>query len=209
MPHDPYTFLALGDSYTIGELVSAAERWPAQLVQVLRRAGIPMADPLIIARSGWTTGELAQGLALTGLSPRSRPFDLVSLLIGVNNQYRGLDLQEYRQEFRALLAQAVAFAGGRPGHVIVLAIPDWSATPFAAGRDPRQIAREIERFNQANREEAIQVGAHYVDISPLSRQAAGDPTLVASDGLHPSAKMYSSWLPLLLPVVEQILAPEI
>lgn len=205
MPHFPYTFLALGDSYTIGEGVSAAERWPAQLVQALRQSGLSIADPLIIARSGWTTDELAQGIALTGLTPRSRPFDLVSLLIGVNNQYRGRSLDEYRQEFHLLLAQAIMFAGDRPGHVMVISIPDWSVAPFAAGRDRRQISTEIERFNQANRKESDQAGAQYIDITPLSRHAAVDLTLVADDGLHPSARMYTTWLALILPVAEKIL----
>jgi lysophospholipase L1-like esterase len=188
-------FLALGDSYTIGEGVSPAACWPFQLAAALRGRGVPMQFPLIIAHTGWTTSELAAGIAAA--APRGT-FDLVTLLIGVNNQYRGLGLEQYRDEFRSLLAQATAFAGGQAERVLVLSIPDWSVTPFAAGTDLAQIVKEIEAFNQANREETLAAGAHYLDITPISRQAAHTPGLLAADNLHPSGKMYARWVELAL-----------
>lgn len=182
-------FLALGDSYTIGESVSEVERWPMQLAAMLEAVGSPV-TVTIIAQTGWTTDELAA--AIEQAAPQGA-YDLVSLLIGVNNQYRGRDPSQYQLEFRQLLAQAITFAGGEPGRVIVLSIPDWGVTPFAEGRDLVQIAQEIDTFNALNRAEAEQQGAAYIDVTPISRQAAADPALIASDGLHPSGKMYGAW----------------
>lgn len=197
-------FLALGDSYTIGEGVAPAESWPAQLAAGLRAAGYPAADLAVIARTGWTTDDLAA--ALTAAAPVG-PFDLVSLLIGVNNQYRGRPVAAYQAEFAALLDRAVALAGGRPGRVVVLSIPDWGVTPFAAGRDRAAIAAAIDQFNAANRAESGRRGARYVDITPLSRRAAFEPALVAADGLHPSAGLYAKWVARLLPEVRALLKP--
>jgi lysophospholipase L1-like esterase len=188
--------LALGDSYTIGEGVSPDERWPVQLAAALRQRGVQAAEPAIIARTGWTTGELEA--ALQRESPQG-PYELVSLQIGVNNQYRGLDIDEYRVQFQALLLQAIDLAGGEAGRVVVLSIPDWGVTPFAASRDADEIAGEIDRFNQVNRQETENLGARYVDVTGVSRQAATDATLVAKDGLHPSGKMYQAWVELTLP----------
>jgi lysophospholipase L1-like esterase len=157
-----------------------------------------VADPEIIAATGWTTDELAAGI------DRARPegpYGLVSLLIGVNNQYRGLPLEEYREQFAALLVRAFGFAGGDARRVIVLSIPDWGVTPFAAGRDGTRIACEIDAFNQAAREIAVRAGAAFVDITPITRRAAHDVSLVAEDGLHPSGVMYGLWVDALLPVV--------
>jgi lysophospholipase L1-like esterase len=134
------------------------------------------------------------------------PFDLVSLLIGVNNQYRGRSEAEYRQQFATLLRQAVGFAGDQPHRVIVLSIPDWSVTPFAAGRDRDQITAEIDAFNTINRTETKRLGAHYVDITPTSRQAQTNPELTAEDGLHPSGQMYTAWVELVLPVARRAVA---
>jgi lysophospholipase L1-like esterase len=195
-------FLALGDSYTIGESVPPADRWPVQLAARLRGGGLPVDDPLIIATTGWTTDELMAGI------DQANPggaYDLVSLLIGVNNQYRGRDPEEYRQQFMALLNRAIAFAGGSPSRVIVLSIPDWGVTPFAAGRDRVEVARAIDRFNAINREEAARLGANYVDVTPISRRAADDPALIAEDGLHPSGKMYADWAELAFPVAREAL----
>lgn len=189
-------FLALGDSYTIGESVPPAERWPVRLAARLREKGIPMGPPAIVARTGWTADEL---MAAIDAAPPEGTFELVSLLIGVNNQYRGRDPEEYRGQFVALLERAVAFAGGEPSRVLVLSIPDWGVTPFAAGRDPVAIAAAIDAFNAINRDEASRAGAGYVDVTPLSRTAAGVPTLLADDGLHPSGKMYEAWASLALP----------
>lgn len=197
----PRTYLALGDSYTIGEAVAIDERWPVQLVAQLQQQGINLSDPLIIARTGWTTDELMAGIATQ--QPKG-PFDLVSLLIGVNNQYRHRDPVEYRQQFHELLQQAIAFAAGKPDHVLVLSIPDWGVTPFASGQDRQTIADEIDQFNQINLEETEQAGAHYVDITPISRQAIADRSLLADDQLHPSGKMYKAWVTLALPTVGEM-----
>jgi lysophospholipase L1-like esterase len=197
-------YLALGDSYTIGEGVAAAERWPVQLAARLRAQGHSLADPHIIAQTGWTTDELAA--AVVAAAPQS-PYDLVSLLIGVNNQYRGRSRDEYRLQFAALLQQAITFAGDEPQRVLVLSIPDWGVTPFAAGRDRDQIRAEIDAFNAVNRAETARLAARYVDITPLSRRAAHDPGLLAADGLHPSGKMYTAWVDHILEVTIQKRSP--
>jgi lysophospholipase L1-like esterase len=183
-------FLALGDSYTVGEGVAEDERWPVQLAAMLRARGAQTDEPLIVAKTGWTTDELIQGI--DNATPEGT-FALVSLLIGVNNQYRGRTVDEYRTQFAELLRRAIAFAGGKADHVIVLSIPDWGATPFAAGRNRLKIGREIDAFNAVNLDEALRAGAHYVDVTPSSRLALSDASLVASDGLHPSGKMYRVW----------------
>ncbi len=201
----PVQFLALGDSYTIGESVEAAERWPNQLAALIEAspefAGRRV-DVSIIARTGWTTQELWEGIQ--GRTLQSR-YDMVSLLIGVNNQYRGYAINEYREQFVFLLGKAIEYAGGDTSRVIVLSIPDWGVTPFAAGRDTAQIAKDIDAFNAINREETEKAGAHYIDITPISREALNDPALIASDGLHPSGKMYAQWAELTLPVALEIL----
>ncbi len=195
-------FLALGDSYTIGESVHPAEHWPVQLVGLLRQEGLRVDDPTIIATTGWTTDELSVGIDRA--NPQG-PYELVSLLIGVNNQYRGRDTAEYREQFVVLLKRAIGFAGGRPGRVLVLSIPDWGVTPFAQGRDRAAIGRAIDEFNAVNQQETVRAGAQYVDITPVSRQAAADPALTAGDGLHPSGMMYLEWVRLALPTARQIL----
>ena len=179
-------YLALGDSYTIGESVAEADRWPNQLA---RKLNIP--QPVIIAKTGWTTDEL--NAAIDKADPHG-PYDLVTLLIGVNNQYRGRDAEQYRREFAALLQRAIGFAGGNPRRVVVVSIPDWGVTPFAEGRDRAKIGREIDQFNAINREESARANAHWVDVTAISRRVATDRELVADDGLHPSAKMYAAWV---------------
>ncbi|MCX7756341.1 MAG: GDSL-type esterase/lipase family protein [Anaerolineales bacterium] len=188
-------YLAVGDSYTIGESVPENERWPVQLRAKLQESGYQV-ELTVIARTGWTTDELWEGIEQTGVIP---PYDLVSLLIGVNNQYRGRPLQEYREQFRFLVEKAIEYAGNEPKHVIVVSIPDWGVTPFAAGRGSERISAEIDAFNQVNREEAESAGCIYVDITPYSRTALSDRTLLASDGLHPSGKMYAGWVERILP----------
>jgi len=195
-------YLALGDSYTIGESVAASERWPVVLAARLRGRGREVAEPDVVARTGWTTGELAAALAATTLRER---YDLVTLLIGVNNQFRGLGLGEFRTQLRALLAFAVKRAGGDPGRVVVVSIPDWGVTPFAEGRDRAAIGREIDAFNDVNRAEAARAGARWVDVTGISRAAAHDPSLVAPDGLHPSAAMYRRWLERIAPAADSAL----
>jgi lysophospholipase L1-like esterase len=189
-------FLALGDSYTIGEAAPEGDRWPVQIAALLRERGVSIADPEIVARTGWTTDEL--DAAIDAADPRG-PYALVTLLIGVNNQYRGRGVDEYRAQFRALLERAVSFAGGDAGRVVVLSIPDWGVTPFAADRDAARVAAEIDAFNAVNRAVAGELGARWVDVAPASRRAARDRDLVASDGLHYSGKMYGEWARLALP----------
>jgi lysophospholipase L1-like esterase len=189
-------YLALGDSYTIGEGVAEGERWPVQLAGLLRERGTDVADPQVIARTGWTTDEL--DAAITSADPRG-PFGLVTLLIGVNNQYRGRPVDEYRGQFRALLERAVGFAGGDASRVVVLSIPDWGVSAFAEGRDRATIAAEVDAFNAAARDEVSRRGARWVDVTPISRQDGGDASMFASDGLHPSGRQYAQWTALALP----------
>ena len=193
-------YLALGDSYTVGEGVAAASCWPAQLVQALRQRGLVVAAPRIVAVTGWTTDELAAGIEAAGLPPAPAAFDLVTLQIGANDQYRGRPADDYRASFTALLARAVAFAAQQPGRVVVASIPDWGVTRFAAAtpRDPRQIARELDDYNAIARAETLRSGAAFVDITALSRQY---PLQLAADGLHPSATQYAHWVDALLPAV--------
>lgn len=203
MHHPPRRFLALGDSYTIGEAVPAEERWPSHLRALLVNEGIGVAEPEIIATTGWTTDELLDGMAAA--EPRG-PYDLVSLLIGVNDQYRGLSVEGYRRRFTTLLDRAIVLGGGAAARVLVLSIPDWGVTPFAEGRDRGEIAREIDRFNAANREVAIERAVHYVDVTPVSRAAAVESELTAPDGLHPSGRMYMRWAELALEPARAALA---
>lgn len=196
-----FRYLALGDSYTIGESVEVEERFPNQLAVLLANEGITV-EVKTIARTGWTTDELWQGIQAETLSP---PYDMVSLLIGVNNQYRGRSIEEYREGFVFLLNKAIEYAGGNIKHIIVFSIPDWGVTPFAYGRDTTKIATEIDAFNQVNLEESQKAGVHYVDVTPISRLALNDKGLIASDGLHPSGSMYAQWAQLALPVASEIL----
>ncbi|MFN8399236.1 MAG: SGNH/GDSL hydrolase family protein [Anaerolineales bacterium] len=197
----PFRYLALGDSYTIGESVEEAERFPNQLAAMLAVEDVTV-DVQIIARTGWTTDELWQGIQANTVTP---PYDMVSLLIGVNNQYRGRSSEEYREGFIFLLNKAIEYAGGDAKRVIVFSIPDWGVTPFAYGKDTTQIANEIDAFNKINLEESTKAGTHYVDVTPSSRLALNDKTLIAGDGLHPSGKMYAEWAKSALPIALSIL----
>jgi lysophospholipase L1-like esterase len=194
------SYLALGDSYTIGEGAPEADRWPVQLAAMAQAQGLPLAPPTIIARTGWTTAELQEAIRAAN---DHQTYGLVSLLIGVNNQYRGQSLALYRQEFRALLATAVAFAGGQPQRVVVLSIPDWGQAPFAAGRDLAQIAQQIDQFNQAAHEECQHADVAFVDITPLTRAAASHDSQFVADGLHYTGAQMQQWAQLALPVVQQ------
>jgi len=198
------SYLALGDSYTIGEAVAVEGRWPHQLAAALRAQGVDLADPQTIATTGWTTDELDAGI--DAAAPQG-PFAFVSLLIGVNNQYRGRPLGEYRQQFEALLQRAIGFAGGDAGRVLVLSFPDWGATPFGAGsgRDLARIEIETDEFNAAAEVISTQQGVAFVDITDISRTHGADPAMIAGDGLHPSARMYALWAERALPVARQLL----
>jgi len=196
-----HSYLALGDSYTIGEAVGDSERWPAQLVARLHERGVALDAPRIIAITGWTTDELSAAMDDTTFAP---PYALVTLMIGVNNQYRGRDVHEYREQFDALLVRAIHLAGDDPTRVIVLSTPDWGATPFghASGRDTAKITAQIDAFNATAHAATSARGASWVDVTPVSREVAHDPSLAAHDGLHPSAAMYARWVALVLPVAE-------
>jgi lysophospholipase L1-like esterase len=189
---EPKRFLALGDSYTIGEGVEAAQAWPAQLTSAMRAAKINLGEPFIVARTGWTTDELASGISIASIEP---PYELVTLLIGVNNQYRSRSTEKYRAEFASLLAQAIEFAGGVATRVVVVSIPDWGVTPFAEGKDRAKIGAEIDAFNAINRDEAKKAGARYADITATSREKHDGWTV--TDGLHPSAAQYARWVPVI------------
>lgn len=192
------TYLALGDSYTIGELVEPQESFPFLLAAALNREGLAVADPVVIARTGWTTDELS---AAVEENAPAATFSFVTLLIGVNNQYRGRSAEDYSREFTALLHRAIAFAGDVPGRVCVLSIPDWGVTPFAAGKDALQIAREIDAYNRINKDTALSRQCRYVDITDSTRNNASLPGYLVSDGLHPSGREYALWAERLVPVI--------
>jgi lysophospholipase L1-like esterase len=185
-----HSYLALGDSYTIGESVLPSENFPNQTVQLLTQSGYNFKSAEIIAKTGWTTDELQNSI---NSHTFTSPYDIVTLLIGVNNQYRGRPVDTYKPEFENLLRQAIQFAGGKTDHVIVLSIPDWGVTPFANGRDRAQIAREIDEYNSANKTISENYKVNFIDITALTREAANDLSLLAADGLHPSAKEYKRW----------------
>ena len=207
---DPFSraqlsYLALGDSYTIGEGVDAAGRWPVQLAAALRTHGIDLADPRILATTGWTTDEL--WAAMDAAEPLGA-WDFVSLLIGVNNQYRGRSVDDYVGEFHRLLRRAIALAGDRVDRVLVLSIPDWGVTPFAfaSGRDREAIAADLDAYNAAARDLCEAHGVAFVDITGISRDRGGTAEMLADDGLHPSATQYARWAAAALPMAMGLLA---
>jgi len=189
------TYLALGDSYTIGEGVAKQERWPEQLVARLRERGMMVGDPRIVATTGWTTDELASAMDDARLRGS---FGLVTLLIGVNNQYRGRPASEYREQFLTLLHRAIALAGDSR-RVIVVSIPDWGVTAFAEGRDRAAIGSEIDTFNAVAHDEAVRAHARWADVTPASRGAGAKADMLVEDGLHPSAAQYATWVEVILP----------
>ena len=185
-----YSYLALGDSYTIGEQVPMHDNFPYQTAQLLRKQNIDVADPVIIATTGWTTDELAASIREHNIK---ETFSFVTLLIGVNNQYRGRSIDNYREEFLQLLDQAITYAKGNVQHVIVISIPDWGVTPFAEGRDRHKIAIEIDEYNAACKEIALAHKCKYLEITESTRANGQNKEFLAGDGLHPSAKEYSVW----------------
>lgn len=200
----PLRYLALGDSYTIGESVADGERWPVQLVTALRQQDVNIADPEIIAKTGWTTAELVEGIKQAA---PEKPYDVVSLLIGVNNQYRGLSQEAYQEEFVGLLETAVFLADDNPNRVFVVSIPDWGVTPFGQNRDFREVSAAIDAFNAINQAETESRNIAYIDITDISRLALTDRVLIADDGLHPSGEMYRLWVEQMQPVVCRLLSP--
>jgi len=194
-----FTYLALGDSYTIGESVPQEQSFPYQLTGLLATDSVQAIVPDIIAVTGWTTDNLINAIAATGIDAKT--YDVVTLLIGVNDQYQGLSQTNYRTKFAQVLTTAISAAKGDASRVFVLSIPDWGVTPYANGQDAI-IGPQIDQFNSINKEESKKVGVHYLDITPISRQAKTDPSLIAGDGLHPSAKMYGLWVAQLEPMVK-------
>jgi lysophospholipase L1-like esterase len=188
-------YLALGDSYTIGESVAEDQRWPVQLVKQLNKKGQPFNEPKIIATTGWRTDDLKHAILRENLS---KDYDLVSLLIGVNNQYQGKSAEAYASEFEELLNMAIAFAGGDKEKVFVVSIPDYGFTPFGKEKQEK-ITRELNEFNRINREISMKLGVKYFNITEVSRKGFEDPALVATDGLHPSGKMYTEWVKIIYP----------
>lgn len=188
------TYLALGDSYTIGELVTAGENFPNQVCSILNQHGYSMSPPRIIATTGWTTGELKLGIkAANAEAPLLKTYDFVSLLIGVNNQYRGYLQKEYSIDFESLLKDALKFAANNKNRIVVLSIPDWGVTPFAKDRNRKLISNEIDDYNKINETITQKMGIQYIYITDWTREAATDLSLLTTDGLHPSGKEYKRW----------------
>jgi lysophospholipase L1-like esterase len=197
-----HSYLALGDSYTIGESVSIEESFPMQTAALLQQSGIALDKPKLVATTGWTTADLKKAL---GREKIKVPFSVVTLLIGVNNQYQGLSTAAYQSEFKQLLQAAIQFADGHPDHVIVISIPDYSITPFAQQMHTKSIASEIDQFNVINKQLAIGSGVQYLDITPITRQANASAGLLAGDGLHYSGKEYGIWAQMLKPLMQKLL----
>jgi lysophospholipase L1-like esterase len=197
-----YTLLALGDSYTIGQSVNEEERFPAQTISILKNKNILFKTPEYIATTGWTTLNLLDAIAQQ--NPQA-PYDVVSLLIGVNDQYQHFDTGGYRIHFTQCLQKAITLAGNKSDHVFVLSIPDYSVTPFAQNSDTAQIRKELDEFNAINKEITLSYNISYTDITPLTREAKTDASLIAGDGLHPSGKEYVKWAQLLAPQIEKVL----
>jgi lysophospholipase L1-like esterase len=184
--------LALGDSYTIGQGVAVNERFPNQTLGLLKTAGADMKYPAeVIAQTGWTTQNLLSGITSANPQP-TPPYDLVTLLIGVNNQYQHLDTAQYRLQFIQCVSKAIEYSGNRKQRVFVLSIPDYGATPFGAN-NAIQIGLEIDQFNAINKQVCLQMNIDYTDITPSTRMASNNPSLVAADGLHPSGLKYAKW----------------
>ncbi len=198
------TYLALGDSYTIGQSVPLSENYPNQTISLLNNKGYSFSSPQIIATSGWTTVNLLGALAAKkNLLPS---YNIVTLLIGVNNQYQGGSQSDYKTDFTTLLQQSIAYAGNNPSHVIVISIPDYSGTPFGNGRNNRAtISSEIDSFNAINKEISTDYKVNYINVTDESRKAFTDNSLLASDGLHYSEKEYAIWAGLLAAQIEKIL----
>jgi lysophospholipase L1-like esterase len=183
-------YLALGDSYSIGESVEEHERWPNQLASTLSAQGLLIGKPIIIATTGWRTDNLANAVRIANLND---DFDIVSLLIGVNDQYQGKPFDIYLSDFEKLLNTSIQLARGEEKNVFAVSIPDYGYTPFGL-RNKEKISKEIDQYNEAAKKICDQYQVRYINVTDISREAMNDPQLVASDGLHPSGKMYALWV---------------
>lgn len=189
----PLQYLALGDSYTIGESVAPSLRWPVQLTQRLRAEGLEMEDPRIIATTGWTTQDLLQAM---DAQLSNEKFDLVSLSIGVNNQYQGKSIEAYENDLHEIFKRAIAHSETGADGVFALSIPDYGKTPFGASNE-EEIGQELDEFNRIFEKVASQYNIAFYDITPISRKAKEEPELIAEDDLHPSGEMYRQWVDLI------------
>lgn len=196
-----YTWLVLGDSYSIGQGVTEAERFPAQTVTLLLQQGLAFQQPAYIATTGWTTGNLQNGIS----SANPNPHTIVSLLIGVNDQFTRRDTIGYRERFTQLLVKSIELAKGKKQNVFVLSIPDYSVTPFAASYDTARIRLELDWFNAINRHVTAAYGCPYLDITASTQEARYNRSLLAGDGLHPSGALYKQWADRLAPMIVQSL----
>ena len=195
------TWLALGDSYTIGQSVNPSERFPTQTANILKFGGINIGTPDYIATTGWTTTNLFN--AIQSQNPVNH--DVVSLLIGVNDQYQMHDTTGYRHRFTSLLQKAIQLANGKKENVFVVSIPDYSVTSFASGGDTARIRKELDWFDAINKSVTDIYGCPYLDITPSTREAKNNPALLASDGLHPSGQEYRRWAERLAPLMMGVL----
>ncbi|QEE15135.1 SGNH/GDSL hydrolase family protein [Promethearchaeum syntrophicum] len=196
------SFLALGDSYTIGQSVAYNERWPVQLSTRLQNSGYNVGPVEFIAQTGWTTADLSTALFR---EPSNIPYNLVSLLIGVNDQYKGISSEDYRTNFKYLLNLSIRYAGNNPNHVFVVSIPDYGVTPFINDDIQKDvIKKEIDLFNLINYDESINANVHYINITSISRRASDNLSLLTYDSLHPSGKMYSEWVDAIEPVIKPL-----
>jgi lysophospholipase L1-like esterase len=202
MTKHSFSYLALGDSYTIGESVPLHDSFPYIVAQILREKNIHIQAPEIVAKTGWTTFELAEHILHHKLQDK---YDFVTLLIGVNNQYRGLKSTEYMEEFEFLLKKAIQYADSKAAHVIVLSIPDWGHTTFAKDQDEKKIATEIDEFNAINKKISASHQVQYIDITGETRKAKNDKTLLAKDGLHYSGEAHKIWAEKVADVMLQII----
>ena len=201
----PAHFLALGDSYTIGEGVAREQSWPERLSAALVARAHTVAAPRIVATTGWTIEELLTGMESSGVWPSTSTQALVTLAIGVNDQFRGQPLGDTMVSYARVFDRAVALTGGHAARVVCVSIPDWGITPFAAGRDRARIATELDALNAAEAAHARAHGAHVVDVTTLTRRHGEDPAFLAADGLHPGPAAYAEWAEAIRPAAERAL----
>lgn len=195
-------YLALGDSYTIGESVAIDQRFPLQVANI-KYKNVDSLSVKIIAKTGWTTRNLLDAIEAERATLENQ-YDMVSLLIGVNNQFQGKPIQQYKDELTTLFDEAIKLVGGKASKVIVVSIPDYGVTPYAANRNPTKISKEIDLYNSINKEYAVKYGARYVYITDISKKAANNPKLLAIDQLHPSGEMYKLWAERIMLMVGEI-----